>query len=411
MESENPSSFFDSIVDQPSSLCSSVNEVSVIEEPNSCSTPNVHLKLLSRHLKRKFSNASDIAFKVNKIDSFSDKSTIIPPDCSNIETSISEKNKSIEETRNNEEDNTIISSKDAEADVTLTSKNLSIIKDKEVDVTLTSNNISVKNQKETEASKIEASMAVSHSKLPPKISSVNDKINNKSSLETSTHMLRCNYENISGLQDAISLGIEDEYLLFSSDKEDDEKNVESYYHLLDSPNLSEDEDSIINKTTVIVNNVPNTSKNLGKSFETTNISNDFCIASNQVESRFVDDIVVNNLNVQSEQKSKNIISRSIALKQYIKNERNSQKKRYPKWLEHARKNCTQSELIKLMQSIYQPSTQFKPNDWFAIEDLSINNYRNALIFSGKSPDILPKNKSSNFYCTELSTGCKRFAMN
>lgn len=386
MDGENTSRFFDSIVEQPHCLCLSLNESSILEGashiPNSCSTPNVNANSLERQfLKRKFSGTDNTTKKFSKIIKFQNPLASTEKHAGNNNTSMSFQNNSV-------------LSDSCEADITVIPCNSS---NKENVVIL--------------------------------------KDDCSSKLETNSNTIKKDTFGYSS-QEAISILVEDDYLLISSDDNEDDKDIESYYHLLDSPNQSNDEDSddvtIINETSAPIILVSSSSENTDESNETANESTTSCTSANKLKTElseisFVEIDKITDVSSFSPCKIKpnicaisntdNVIksnlkpfkSRSVALKPFIQSGKYSRKKKYPKWLENARENCTYNELLKLMESIYEQPNPMS-HDWYAIEDLSLKNYRNALFVSGLSPDRLPKNRSANFYLTEPSASFKRFAM-
>ena len=221
--------------------------------------------------------------------------------------------------------------------------------------------------------------------------------------------------------DGISLGIEEYTLLLSSseDDEEEEKDIESYYHLLDSPVNSDEEKENVTvienpklvKRPVVVEadsndiNMDNAQNN--------NCENNLCDSPDK-KAQVLSDMPTNSLAKKKKltatqvKNTEQFVSRSVAIKPYMQAYKDSDQRPYPKWLEEAKTNCTRQELMDLMKSIYDQSHGYS-NNRNVLQNLTANNYRNALQFCGKDPNKYPKKLRSNFYKKPLSYNFKRFA--
>jgi len=224
----------------------------------------------------------------------------------------------------------------------------------------------------------------------------------------------------------LGLSIEDDFLLMSSSEEEDDADLDTYIHLLDSPEHSDEETettlehkenfdasnaTILQADKTLVedqNALPKTSDSIeAESLQIGSVSK--AIQKSPIKS--TESNLKNSLTLNKFQtKSRRFVPRSEALKSYIKDFQFKQQKRYPAWLERAKESCTRYQLESLMQTIYEPN--FCNNrERFVLESLSINNYRTSLKYCGVNPNRTPRNTMpSDFYHTSPKSNIKRFAV-
>ena len=213
-------------------------------------------------------------------------------------------------------------------------------------------------------------------------------------------------DNSCSSKDRLSLGMslfdDDEVLLQSSSDEEEDINIESYYHLLDSPSESEEED---NNVTVIEN--PKMAKKDDYAEIAKAVEQAYSINSSQENLSAQVALSSNDLNA-SQTKKRSFTPRSSVLKSYIKAYKNYQQKPYPAWLEKAKKSCSQQDLENLMHTVYDPNI-YNTHGRFVLESLSVNNYRQALEYSGVNPNRQPRSSmAADFYFTSPAKNYRRF---